>query len=111
MSFLRVILQFIKTWFLPTPAHDDPRYARAESEELAAPAVAAAPQQSLTAEPEQDFHYHVNDEPSMEEYGVPPGDSDPDYPEAVPMHPVSPPEGADQRSSRSPSAVNPFADE
>jgi hypothetical protein len=118
MAILRDVVQFFKTWFLPTPAHDDPRYGspaeERSSDPVPPPAAVGAPAEAASvSEPEQDFHSGVNDEPGAEELPYGPEVGDPDYPERVPMHPVAPPEAAEERASRSPSPspVNPFSPE
>lgn len=50
MSALSVIVDFLKTWFLPMPAHDDPRFAAAQLEretEPNTPAESAPPSSAI----------------------------------------------------------------
>lgn len=43
MNYLTAIIDFLKTWFLPMPAHDDPRFMVTPPESETEPETASAP--------------------------------------------------------------------
>ncbi len=108
MNLLRAIIHFFKTWFLPLPAHDDDdvNHTTGESSE-------ALPENRDDDNPQsresQDDEIEPEILPRKKDRGEPDedelfDDDDPDYPELdppTPLNPVAPPEGADERQSRS----------
>lgn len=87
MTYLKILARLFKAWFLPAPAHDFEEPV-SQKKPPAPPAEAAPP---------PDGQPFVHDENS--EAPAPTG--------AAPLNPVAPPEGAEERASRTSTRTNP----